>query len=74
MSLIRDLIHAGGTGGLNWHVHAHYSRERWQPTVQLIEQFFFRGSNLGLNIGDQCYLTIQLLGTYPRGKDQSEYD
>lgn len=40
MSLIRDLIHAGGTGGLNWHVHAHYSRERWQPTVQLIEQFF----------------------------------
>jgi len=39
MSLIRDLIHAGGTGGLNWHVHAHYSRERWQPTVQLIDQF-----------------------------------
>ena len=39
MSLIRDLIHAGGTGGLNWHVHAHYSRKRWQPTVQLIEQF-----------------------------------
>jgi hypothetical protein len=39
MGLIRDLIHAGGTGGLNWHVHAHYSRKRWQPTVQLIEQF-----------------------------------
>ena len=39
MSLIRDLIHAGGTGGLNWHVHAHYSRKRWQPTLQLIEQF-----------------------------------
>jgi hypothetical protein len=39
MSLLRDLIHAGGTGGLNWHVHAHYSRKRWQPTVQLIEQF-----------------------------------
>jgi hypothetical protein len=39
MGLIRDLIHAGGTGGLNWHVHAHYSRERWQPTVQLIDQF-----------------------------------
>ena len=40
MGLIRDLIHAGGTGGLNWHVHAHYSHKRWQPTVQLIEQFF----------------------------------
>jgi hypothetical protein len=39
MGLMRDLIHAGGTGGLNWHVHAHYSRERWQPTVQLIDQF-----------------------------------
>jgi len=39
MGLLRDLIHAGGTGGLNWHVHAHYSRTRWQPTVQLIEQF-----------------------------------
>ena len=40
MSFVRDLIHAGGTGGLNWHVHAYYSRKRWQPTVQLIEQFF----------------------------------
>ncbi len=39
MGLLRDLINAGGTGGLNWHVHAHYSRNRWQPTVQLIEQF-----------------------------------
>jgi hypothetical protein len=39
MGLLRDLIHAGGTGGLNWHVHAHYSRKRWQPTIQLIEQF-----------------------------------
>jgi hypothetical protein len=39
MGLIRDLIHAGGTGGLNWHIHAHYSRKRWQPTFQLIEQF-----------------------------------
>ena len=39
MSLLRDLINAGGTGGLNWHVHAHYSRKRWQPTVQLIEDF-----------------------------------
>ena len=39
MSFIRDLLHAGGTGGLNWHIHAHYARERWQPTLQLIEQF-----------------------------------
>ena len=39
MGLMRDLIHAGGTGGLNWHVHAHYSMERWQPTVQLVDQF-----------------------------------
>ena len=39
MGVIRDLIHAGGTGGLNWHVQAYTSRRRWQPTVQLIEQF-----------------------------------
>ena len=39
MRLLRDLISAGGTGGLNWHLHAHYSRTRWQPTIQLIEQF-----------------------------------
>jgi len=39
MGVIRDLIHAGGTGGLNWHVQAYMSRKRWQPTVQLIEQF-----------------------------------
>lgn len=39
MGFLRDLIHAGGTGGLNWHVHAHYSRKRWQPTIQLIEEF-----------------------------------
>ena len=39
MGWLRDLIHAGGTGGLNWHLHAYYSCQRWQPTVQLIEQF-----------------------------------
>ena len=39
MGLIRDLIHAGGTGGLNWHVQAYHARKRWQPTLQLIEQF-----------------------------------
>jgi hypothetical protein len=38
-NFIRDLVHAGGTGGLNWHVHAYYSRARWQPTLELIEQF-----------------------------------
>ncbi len=39
MGWLRDLIHAGGTGGLNWQLHAYYSCQRWQPTVQLIEQF-----------------------------------
>jgi hypothetical protein len=39
MRWLLDLIHAGGTGGLNWHVHAHYSRTRWLPTLRLIEQF-----------------------------------
>ena len=39
MGLIRDLIHAGGTGGLNWHLQAYPSRKRWQPTVQLSDQF-----------------------------------
>jgi len=40
LGFMRDLLHAGGTGGLNWHVHAHYSHKRWHPTVQLIAQFF----------------------------------
>jgi hypothetical protein len=39
MGLIRDVIHAGGTGGLSWHVHAYYAGKRWQPTLQLIDQF-----------------------------------
>ena len=39
MSFVRDLVHAGGTGGLNWHIHAHYASKRWQPTLQLIDQF-----------------------------------
>ena len=39
MGLIRDLLHAGGTGGLSWHLHAYGARQRWQPTLQLIEQF-----------------------------------
>ena len=39
MGVLRDLLNAGGTGGLNWHVHAHYAQARWQPTLHLIEQF-----------------------------------
>ena len=39
MGLIRDVIHAGGTGGLSWHAQAYHARKRWQPTVQLIAQF-----------------------------------
>lgn len=39
MGLWRDLLHAGGTGGLNWHVHAHGSLSRWQPTITLIDGF-----------------------------------
>jgi len=37
--ILRDLIDAGGTGGLNWHMHAFQSRKRWQPTVTHIENF-----------------------------------
>lgn len=39
MGLWRDLLHAGGTGGLNWHLHAHSALERWQPTLALIDGF-----------------------------------
>ena len=39
MGLWRDLLNAGGTGGLNWHVHAHGSLKRWQPTIALIDGF-----------------------------------
>ena len=36
---LRDLANAGGTGGLNWHVHAARSLHRWLPTRELIAQF-----------------------------------
>ena len=36
---LRDLANAGGTGGLNWHVHAAQSLQRWMPTRELIAQF-----------------------------------
>jgi hypothetical protein len=37
--ILRDLVDAGGTGGLNWHVHAFQSQKRWQHTVAHIEHF-----------------------------------
>ena len=37
--ILRDLLNAGGTGGLNWHLHAFQSHKRWQPTVAHIEHF-----------------------------------
>ena len=40
--IFKDLVDAGGTGGLNWHVHAFQSRKRWQPTVAHIEYFLAR--------------------------------
>jgi hypothetical protein len=36
---LRDLANAGGTGGLNWHVHALRSMNRWLPTRELIASF-----------------------------------
>ena len=36
---VRDLANAGGTGGLNWHVHAARSLQRWLPTRELIASF-----------------------------------
>ena len=38
-SWIRDLVHAGGTGGINWHVHALRSLNRWLPSRECIAQF-----------------------------------
>ena len=39
MGLLQDVISAGGTGGLNWHLHAYQSSQRWQPTVAHIAYF-----------------------------------
>ena len=36
---IRDITNAGGTGGLNWHLHALRSLNRWLPTREKIAQF-----------------------------------
>ena len=40
--IMRDLVDAGGTGGLNWHLHAFQSQKRWKPTVAHIEHFLLR--------------------------------
>ena len=40
--ILKNLIDAGGTGGLNWHMHAFQSQKRWQPTVAHIEYFLAR--------------------------------
>ena len=37
--ILKNLLDAGGTGGLNWHMHAFQSQKRWQPTVAHIEYF-----------------------------------
>ena len=36
---IKDVANAGGTGGLNWHVHAARSLSRWLPTREALAQF-----------------------------------
>ena len=44
MGFWRDWLHAGGTGGLNWHVHAHRSLSRWQKTSSQIEHFLLQSA------------------------------
>ena len=39
MGWLKDALHAGGTGGLNWHWHAWQSQTLWQPTVAGITRF-----------------------------------
>jgi len=40
--ILKNLVDAGGTGGLNWHMHAFQSQKRWQPSVAHIEYFLAR--------------------------------
>ena len=35
----QDALSAGGTGGLNWHVHALSSLKRWEGTLSAIDAF-----------------------------------
>ena len=39
LNWIANAAHAGGTGGMNWHLHAQQSLPRWQPTLQEIQNF-----------------------------------
>ena len=39
MGWLSNLLHAGGTGGLNWHWHAWQARASWQPTTDAIAHF-----------------------------------
>jgi len=50
---LRDLANAGGTGGMNWHVHAAYSLKRWLPTRELIAAFL-----AGVHTDDKHLLLI----------------
>jgi hypothetical protein len=39
---LQDAWRAGGTGGLNWHLHAATSQQRWRGTQQHIDRFLAR--------------------------------
>jgi hypothetical protein len=39
LGLLGDLWHAGGTGGLNWHVHAYSASRAWLGTISEIARF-----------------------------------
>ena len=39
LNWLASVLHAGGTGGLNWHLHARQSLPQWQPTLREIEHF-----------------------------------
>ena len=39
MTWLTDWLRAGGTGGLNWHVHARQSLPHWRPTLTGIADF-----------------------------------
>ena len=39
---LRDAWRAGGTGGLNWHLHAATSQQRWRGTQEAIDRALAR--------------------------------
>lgn len=41
---LQDAASAGGTGGLNWHLHALASLKRWEETLSVIDGFLSRVS------------------------------